>query len=294
MMSKKIHFTSFLLQGLKLVRIPNLLLIALNGIMAYLFIIKPHVHEVDVVSDTILTILTVVLTAAAGYVINDYYDIKIDYINKPQRVVIGRVITRRLAIALHTSLNILALILAMFVSRNLALVVVVSSFALWAYANQLKRTLLIGNVLIAALTGLSTLIMYFVVPVGYFTSTLKQLILLYSLFAFILSFIREVIKDMEDMNGDARYQCKTLPIVVGIRNTKVILLASVATLVAVLWLETDHISQQLHLYLKTIIIPLSFMLAIGIVFSSQTHHFRKLSNLCKWMLLTGVVSMFFI
>jgi 4-hydroxybenzoate polyprenyltransferase len=294
MMSKKIHFTSFLLQGLKLVRIPNLLLIALNGVMTYFFIIKPYVHEVNVLGNTILTILTVILTAAAGYVINDYYDIKIDYINKPQRVVIGRLITRRLAIALHTGLNVLALVLAMFVSKNLAIVVLVSSFALWAYANQLKRTLLIGNVLIAALTGLSTLIMYFAVPTGYFTSTLKQLLLLYSLFAFILSFIREVIKDMEDMDGDARYLCKTLPIVVGIRNTKIILLASVSTLVAVLWLETDHISQQLHLYLKTIIIPLSFMLAIGIVLSTQTHHFRKLSNLCKWMLLTGVVSMFFI
>ena len=151
--------------------------------------------------------------AAAGYIINDYYDVKIDYINKPERVIVGTVLKRRVVLFWHTFLNFSAIIIGSFLDWKIGAIHFASAFMLWLYSNQLKRLPLIGNFIVALLTGLSISIITL-----YFGQN-PILVHTYALFAFSISLIREIVKDMEDWKGDADFGCKTLPIILGVRKT---------------------------------------------------------------------------
>jgi 4-hydroxybenzoate polyprenyltransferase len=282
---QKIHFSSFLLAGLRLVRIPNLLILVLNALVVYLYLVQPAPdwHGLVHLKVWLLTI-AVVFTAAAGYVINDYYDIKIDYVNKPKRVVVGRIIARRTAIILHTALNVLAVVLAMFVSWKVCVSVFLSSGLLWYYANSLKRKPLIGNLVVAFLAGFSVYIM------GLLREDESKLILLFTLFAFMISLIRELIKDLEDMKGDAAHGCKTLPILIGEPKTKAFILFLVAVLLVLVGLWFYPHSDTLSVYCGVILFPLMIMLVIGLVVAQNSHQYRRISSLCKWIMLAGILS----
>src|SRR5690606_34006199 len=102
--------------GLKLIRFPNLIILGLTVLMAYEFLVLPHASLNALFELKIwLVTFSIVLIAGAGYVINDYYDIKIDYVNKPRRVVVGRIIARRTAIIFHSAMNVIAVLLSLFV-----------------------------------------------------------------------------------------------------------------------------------------------------------------------------------
>jgi 4-hydroxybenzoate polyprenyltransferase len=256
----KIHFSSFLLAGLRLVRIPNLLILVLNALVVYVYLVQPTPdwHGLLHLKIWLLTI-AIVFTAAAGYVINDYYDIKIDYVNKPKRVVVGRIIARRTAIILHTALNLIAVVLAMLVSWKAGVSVFLCSGLLWYYANSLKRKPLIGNLVVAFLAGFSVYIM------GLLREDESKLILLFSLFAFMISLIRELIKDMEDIKGDAAHGCKTLPIFIGEPKTKAVVLFLVAILMVMVGLWFYPQSNELAVFSAVVLFPLIIMLIVGLV-----------------------------
>src|SRR5690606_34862812 len=101
----------------------------------------------------LLLVLSTLLIAAAGYIINDYYDVKIDYINKPKRVVVGRILKRRGVMVAHTILNFMGILIGFYLSIWVGIISVGSAFMLWWYSNQLKRLPFIGNFFIAVLTG---------------------------------------------------------------------------------------------------------------------------------------------
>jgi 4-hydroxybenzoate polyprenyltransferase len=183
-------------------------------------------------------VLASVLIAAAGYIINDYFDINIDAVNKPEKLVVDKIIGRRWAIILHILLSLAGIAISFYLdirlkSYWLGLANTLCVFLLFGYSIALKKKLLIGNVLISALTAWVIMVVYFSVQFVYthslktveieFTSlsSLTRISLLYAGFAFVISLIREVIKDMEDRDGDARYGCKTMPIVWGIPVSKV-------------------------------------------------------------------------
>src|SRR5690606_19191379 len=161
-----------------------------------------------------LIVLSTLLIAAAGYIINDYFDVKIDLVNKPKRVIVGRYLKRRMAIGTHQLLNVLGVIAGLLVSYKVALVNIFSVSPLWLDSERYKRQLLIGNVAVSLLTALSLMILTVHYPQN------RKLIFIYAVFAFFISLIREIVKDIEDMKGDAFHGCRTLPIVVGIRRTK--------------------------------------------------------------------------
>jgi 4-hydroxybenzoate polyprenyltransferase len=281
----KIHFSSFLIAGLRLVRIPNLLILVLNALVVYLYLVQPTPdwHGLLHLKIWLLTI-AVVFTAAAGYVINDYYDIKIDYVNKPKRVVVGRIIARRTAIILHTALNFIAVVLAILVSWKVCVSVFLSSALLWYYANSLKRKPLIGNLVVAFLAGFSVYIM------GLLREDESKLILLFSLFAFMISLIRELIKDMEDIKGDAAHGCKTLPILIGEPKTKAVVLFFVAILMVMVGVWFYPQSNELAIFSAVVLFPLMIMLVIGLVVAKNAHQYRRISSLCKWIMLAGILS----
>ena len=146
--SKKIHFKRSLLAFLKLVRFPNLLIILASQFLVRIVVIGPKKDWLQIIQDPsfLLLCLATLLIAAAGYIINDYYDIKVDIVNNPKRVVIGKVFTRRVALFAHFAINVIAVFISLFLGWKIFITVFISGFLMWYYSNSLKRLALLGNI----------------------------------------------------------------------------------------------------------------------------------------------------
>jgi 4-hydroxybenzoate polyprenyltransferase len=213
---------------IKLIRIQNLIIIALTQYLLRYFIIKPLVEAkgFDLVMthlDFFLLSLSTVLIAAAGFVINDYFDLKIDRINKPEKIIIGKHIKRRVAMGAHVVMNIFGFAIGVYVAYvvgnwNLAFIQVFAILSLWFYSTNFKFDLLAGNIIIAMMAALIPLMVgLYEVPllnrdlevmyaqlieafdfnfnyVAYWTIG-------YAVFAFLMTFAREITKDIADMEG---------------------------------------------------------------------------------------------
>lgn len=284
-MARHSGFRNFFEALLKLTRFWNLIIISLGQYFAAGFLISSHT-----IFDPRLFLLSAstVLIAAAGYIINDYYDIKIDLINKPDRVVVGRGIPRRHAILYHVLLSGMGILIGVYLSVWIGLVNIMSVFLLWYYSNNLKRQPVIGNFVVALLTGLSILIVDLLYPGDY------RLIFIYALFAFFMTLVREIIKDMEDLKGDDTFGCRTLPIIWGIRRTKVVIYGIMAAFsLMVIWLNRVYVGLSEFFFIPVLFVPL-FLLLARLIRADTRKDFAWLSNFCKLIMLLGILSMAFV
>lgn len=314
----------FILAHLRLIRWPNLVFIALTQLLYYYFIVQALVlpGNDEFISSRegwlYMLIAASVLIAAGGYVINDYFDINIDVVNKPERVVVDMIINRRWAMFLHFVFSGAGMLLSLYVSmkvNNIWIMIgnVACVLLLWFYSTSFKKKLLSGNIIISLLTAWVILVLYFFTGgrlvyygdyPGFHSSypvDLKKLFLLsllYAGFAFIISLVREVVKDIEDMEGDDKYGCRTLPLVWGIPAARIFcgvwLTVLIATLLIIAfyafqsgwWLSAAYI-------FAAIIIP-SIYIWRKLFKATRTEEFRKLSALIKIVMLMGILSMIFI
>jgi 4-hydroxybenzoate polyprenyltransferase len=234
----------------------------------------------------ILSFSTVVL-AAAGYIINDYYDIKIDYLNKPDKVIVGNLLKRRIALALHWILNIAGVVAGLFVNIFLGIINFFAAFLLWFYSNQLKRLPFLGNFTVAFLTALSLLVVLVLYPYHHI------LVIIYAVFAFFINLIREIIKDLEDWKGDLAFGCRTLPIVWGMRKTKRFIYILMIIFVILLgWLTIKLDNYFIKGYFALLAIPAAFF-AWKLIKSDTRRDFYFLSLFSKIIMLSGIISMIF-
>lgn len=292
----------------RLVRWPNLAFIVLTQALFYFCVYLPLYHQ-QRTSKLLLLITASVFIAAAGYIINDYFDLNIDRINKPEQNVVDKIIHRRWAIIWHLLLSIFGVVLTAFgVGLHhwyLALANVICVALLWFYSTSFKRRLLIGNVIISLLTAWTILFVFFAFssPAHAFNTTdplsvkFFRTAFLYSGFAFIISLIREAVKDMEDMEGDARYGCKTLPLVAGIKATKVYSGILIFILVATLAVLQVYVLQfgwwpAVVYSILLVILPLVFTLQ-KLRNATRTADFAQLSRYTKLIMLSGILSMVF-
>lgn len=275
---------SFIESLLKLTRFGNLMIIALTQYFTAGFLVG--MYTLNDFKLFLLSLSTISI-AAGGYIINDYYDVKIDYINKPDRVVIGKSITRRYAILFHIVLSASGILLGFYLSWGIAAVNILSVFLLWLYSNSLKRLPFIGNFTVAVLTGLAVLV------VDLFYRTNNSLVVIYALFAFFMTLVREIIKDMEDLKGDNSFGCKTLPIIWGIRKTKFLLyiiLVSFTAVVIVLNQLYKALPFKYHLFF--LFVPLLWLL-YRLIRADMKKDFTRLSIFCKVIMMLGILSMAF-
>ncbi len=203
----------------------------------------------------LLLMAAVVLTAAGGYVINDYFDVKIDRINRPDAVVVTRSVSKPAAMRLSVGLSITGALCGIAVawllrSMTLGIIFVLVPGLLWFYSSSYKRLLMIGNLTIALLAGLTPLVVAManvaqlrllygsILPYTTLEHDLYAWLGGFALFAFLLTWIREIIKDLQDQMGDRELECHTLPIVWGELWTKIfvtVLLCGTLALIAWLW-----------------------------------------------------------
>jgi len=229
---------------LKLIRVENLFITALTQILLHYLVFQKLFNEAGVPSNIYiklfsLIVISTVLIAAAGYIINDYFDVKTDLINHPDTVVLDKSIKRRWAIILHLSFTTVGLILGVFTALKtgylrLAAFHIIAAILLWFYSTHFKKQLLIGNLVVSILTA-SVPFLTFVFEIAYLQKNIPgfsiaywpvllsamKITIIFSLFAFITSMAREIIKDMEDYQGDLQTGCKTMPIEWGLQTSKV-------------------------------------------------------------------------
>ncbi len=301
---------------LRLVRWPNLVFIFLTQLLFYYCILLPsfsgagglHANGLQPGLFYLLSLASV-LIAAAGYIINDYFDLNIDRVNKPDKLVVEKLIKRRWTILWHWLLSGLGMLLSAYVSwrlRNpvIALANLGCIVLLWFYSTTFKRKLLIGNVLISLLTAWVILVLYWAefkvqalrdVEYTRILSRLFKFSILYSGFAFIISLVREVVKDIEDMDGDARYGCRTMPIVWGVNVAKVFagtwLAVLTGALVIVQFYGLQHGWWPVFLYCLVLLdLPLLWLLR-RLYVAQQKEDYHKLSGTIKAIMLVGILSM---
>ncbi|GAB5539950.1 MAG: geranylgeranylglycerol-phosphate geranylgeranyltransferase [Salibacteraceae bacterium] len=234
---------------LKLIRLPILLLIAAIQYSVRYFIIEPmlRVNGFELIMTEVefgYLVLATVLIAAGGYAINDYFDAKIDRVNKPKTVVLDRLVPRRVAMLLHIVLTSLGFLLAAYMSYmvgywKLISLFLFAVFALWFYSTNLKHQLLIGNITIAVMAGFVPLIVgLYEIPMqnAAHPESIEELgfsvfnvqaywIMGYAAVFAVLTLAREISKDIIDLRGDRLYGSNTVPIAWGIRSSKLLLLA---------------------------------------------------------------------
>ena len=299
---------------LKLIRWPNLVFIALTQIL-FFYCILPFVNkgiQPTTLSPNIFYLLIVasVSIAAAGYIINDYFDLNIDLINKPSKLIIEKHINRRWAIVFHLCLSAIGFIISGYVGYKLRNIYIpffnlLAIAGLWFYSTTFKKKLLVGNVLISLLTAWVILVITvaefnlnrsadvnsFIIP------RLMKVSFLYAGFAFTISLIREVVKDMEDIQGDLKYGCQTMPIVWGIPVSKVfagVWLVVLTGAVAVLQIYVLQLGWWLSAIYCVLIIIIPLLWILDKLYKAQVAaDFKKLSSAIKIVMLTGIVSMIF-
>ncbi|SEG37713.1 geranylgeranylglycerol-phosphate geranylgeranyltransferase [Algoriphagus boritolerans] len=268
----------------------NLLLVAFAQLMTAFFLVETTRTGLPVLQDyrLYLLVLSTVMITAAGYMINDYYDVKIDYVNRPSEVVVGKGIKRRVVIFLHSLLNFTAIGLGYLVSPRIAVINFLAAFLLWLYSNRLKRGPFIGNLTVAFLTGLSIYL------VSYYYRKAELLVLTYAIFAFFLNLIREIIKDIEDRPGDRKHGCRTLPIVIGFRKTKQVIFVIALAFICSILIVTFKINNPI-LFIYFGILGVVFMWFMRkIYFADRKDHFTQLSTIAKILMLVGTLSMGFL
>jgi 4-hydroxybenzoate polyprenyltransferase len=274
---------------LQLTRFPNLIILGLSQYFVAIFLIAYPDLGAPYLLDARLFLLSssTIIIAAAGYVINDYYDIKIDYVNKPEKVVVGKILKRRVVLFSHWILNVVGILIGFYLDWHVGLINILAAFLLWLYSNRLKRMPFIGNFVVAFLAGLSI----YVVAV-YFKQNV-HLVGIYAVFAFSINLVREIIKDMEDIRGDMRFGSRTLPIIWGLRKTKLLLYALIVLFVLLLFLLSHNLANSiLHGFFGVLVIPILYLIYLLYRADSQ-RRFHQLSTYCKLLMLAGITSMVF-
>ncbi|MEN9699115.1 MAG: hypothetical protein RLZZ301_313 [Bacteroidota bacterium] len=302
---------------LKLIRFSSLVVIKLSmiGVVFNLYCANPSVVIDFQYVDFILLLFSTLIIAAAGFVINDYFDLKADRINHPEGIVLERYLKKRWAILLHWSLNALAVLIALYLSIKYESLVflfvhLLSINLLWFYSVSWKRKLLLGNVVIALLPALVLLL-----PTWYL-QVLNESSLPYSPFhaetwstyldyrfvhymavcAFFVTLSRELIKDIQDMPGDTAMQANTIPRKIGVDKTgwlALILLQIPALLFLVLIGISDF--EIPSVYGRICLGGLSVIFAsLLVAYKKQPEKVLKfVAPTIKWGILVGLTCLFF-
>ncbi len=300
---------------LRLMRWPNLLIVGATQAVAWWCVIHP-LPGPKVLSplNFWLLCLSTMLIAAGGYIINDYFDIRIDVINKPDKVILEKDIPRRLAIIVHSVLNAVALGLAAMVALPAGhpewlLLQLATTGLLWRYSTTWKRQFVIGNVMVALMTALTiiALIIYepevhrakVVIPgwqtvIGWPGSVTLSV---FAAFAFLLTWMREIVKDMEDYKGDDAEGCVTMPIRWGLlRSSRAVqALGCVALVMLVfaaiaLWKVSSGWNWSVAYIMLLIVLPLTILI-FRLPKAATSAHYHKASAHIKLIMVSGVLSL---
>jgi 4-hydroxybenzoate polyprenyltransferase len=298
----------------RLIRLPNLLILGLTQSLIRWSLISPllGVNGLSLQMSTLLFIVLMVasmLITAGGYVINDYFDRKIDSINDPDDVIVGHSIGLRQTMAIHLAITITGVILGFYVAYKvhyiyLGALFLLGSGILWFYSTTYKRQFLIGNIIVALMTGMvPMLVLLFELPLQYHNygqtllsddfslSYIVKWVGGFSAFAFILTLAREIIKDAEDIRGDHSYGRRTLPTVAGIGISKAVVIALFfITVVLLLVTWKFYLPDRYTLLYVLVLLILPLIINTFLLIRAHTAKaFHTISLFTKGIMLAGLL-----
>jgi len=309
---------------LSLIRWQNLLIVILTMVLMRYAVLGPVISKIGVILlmgtgeevpmvlqfpwyDFLLLVAATVFITAGGYVINDYFDIKTDLINKG-KVIVGTKIPRRQAMMWHNIFNIAGVSAGFYISWKagyiyLGVLFLIVSGLLYFYSASYKRQFLIGNIIVAILTAMVPfLVVFYEWPALYKYYTINAISLPkinfvfywvggFALFAFLTTLTREIIKDTEDFEGDVAYGRNTVPVVIGVLSAKVVSVSLIIITVALLYLIWYFfINDTITLiYLSAaIVLPLLYVI-YKVVISRERKHLHSASSIMKIVMLNGIL-----
>jgi 4-hydroxybenzoate polyprenyltransferase len=293
---------------LKLIRYQNLLMLAFMQLLfRYGFLKLQNVPLTLSEWQYGLLVLSTVLLAAAGYVINDVFDQDTDIENRPKELIVGKEITEAAAYNIYFALNSIGVGIGFYLSNvilkpSFAPIFILIAATLYIYATSLKQILLLGNFVVALLLSFSVIIIgiFDLYPVidranQPIMANLFSILLDFALFAFTINFIREIVKDLEDKKGDESQGMKTLPIVLGINNTSKLasILGLIPTAFLLVYINSYFVANNLiatTLYAFVFVVGPLLFFSIKIWSAKTKKEFSKLSLLLKWILFFGIIS----
>jgi 4-hydroxybenzoate polyprenyltransferase len=297
---------------LQLFRWPNLLVISLTQILVRYTIILPALEARNINAGMpdilfLLLVMATLLITAAGYAINDYFDLRVDRINKPDKIILGKYISRRKAILLHSFFNLAGFLTGALVSViigkwYLSFIFLIIPSLLWLYSLRYKQRFLTGNILVSFMSAFVVVIVWVyefsalnITQVSPAITTINIFVGIYAFFAFLTTLAREILKDIEDLKGDTKTGCRTLPIIMGIRKSKgvvislqiIIILFLTAIQILTLRLELDFLFAYI---LLTVQFPVLFLIN-RIINAQDKQDYHYLSRFSKFTMIAGVLSM---
>ncbi len=304
---------------LRLIRWPNLLIMAFTMILVRHKLILPQLREAGIEMETssntfIFLVISVLLIAAGGFVINDIMDLNADKINKPKKQFVGKGISIFLAQNLYWTLTgaaILCGIYAGYMIQNwrISFVIAIMAGLMWFYSKRYKKMLLLGNIVVAFASAMALLIVwlaeFFALQSDAFTFTnaspmfpmITGMVMAYTFFAFLSSIVREMVKDTEDMEGDAQFGAKTFPIVYGEANAKntAIGLTAILLLMIGFW-QFILFHQGYNNAFLSMFVAASFCIIaiIRLATATKLKHYGQTSMLIKLLMVSGISSMLFL
>lgn len=291
---------------LKLIRYQNLLMLAfMQLIFRFVFFKFQDVPLALADWQYGLLVLSTILIAAGGYVINNIFDQNTDSINKPNNVIVGKTISETNAYNLYIGLTVAGVAIGFYLSNvivkpGFASIFILIAATLYLYATSLKQMVVIGNIIVALLLSFSVII------IGIFDlfptihegnqqqmRVLFSILLDYALFTFFLNFMREIIKDIEDVDGDYNQGMNTLPIAIGkSRAAKIVFGLSFIPILFMLYYINKYLLELVFttVYLLLFVVGPLFYFTVKIWTAKSKKEFHTLSLLLKWILLFGILS----
>ena len=303
---------------LKLIRVQNLIFLAFIQLIMRQVILMPVLQKYgfEISQNNIPIVLLIIATvfiAAGGYVLNDYFDVKIDRINNPDSVIVTNQISKKMAMTLHqvlTAIGILAgLSLAyLAASPTLAFIFIVIPGLLWFYSASYKRQFMIGNLAVAFMAAMSVLVVA-ITEMAFLKKEYGDLLYEtpipgqvygwlggFALFSFLTTWMREIIKDIQDEAGDREMECRTMPIKWGVKRTKVfIYILSIITIVLLYVANKLYINFEGNMTFSYItyglVLPMLVMNYL-VFMAKNPDGFKQAANMAKFIMLIGVLYAF--
>nr|WP_315179228.1 geranylgeranylglycerol-phosphate geranylgeranyltransferase [uncultured Flavobacterium sp.] len=291
---------------LKLIRYQNLLMLAfMQLIFRYVFFKFQNIPLALADWQYGLLVLSTILIAAGGYVINNIFDQNTDTINKPSNVIVGKTISETNAYNLYIGLTVTGVAIGFYLSNvivkpGFASIFILIAATLYLYATSLKQMMIIGNVIVALLLSFSVII------IGIFDlfptihegnqqqlGVVFSILLDYALFTFFLNFMREIVKDLEDVDGDYNQGMNTLPIAIGkSRTAKIVFGLSFIPILFMVYYINKYLLELVFttVYLLLFVVGPLFYFTVKIWTAKSKKEFHALSLLLKWILLFGILS----
>lgn len=251
-------------------------------------------------------ILATLFIAAGGYVINDIYDMETDAVNKPNKVIIGKYLSEKTANYLYIIFTVIGVFCGFYLSHSVGkpeffVMFVIISAALYVYASYLKQIAVAGNILVSLLVSVSVMIVGVFELIPAITpqnqsvqSTMFEVLADFAIFAFFINFIREIVKDILDVDGDHKVGMQTLPIVFGkIRTAKIAFSLTCLTILIIIYYIGTFLymhTEAIIYFLVAVVGPLIYI-ALKLFSAENNHQFKHISFMLKMVMITGMLSM---